>query len=85
MQSLSLTGVSIKQENIVRCNRPKKNTIASFIAKLEERQKRYNIMVNRSKLKGKNAIFINESMTPDRKYLRYICNKLLMERQIHSY
>ena len=42
-------------------------------------------MVNRSKLKGKNTIFINESMTPDRKYLCYICNKLLMERQIHSY
>ena len=48
----SLTGVSIKQDDIVQCRRLKKKTYV--IVKLKERQKRYNIMVNRSKLKDKN-------------------------------
>ena len=48
----SLTGVSIKQDDIVQCHRLKKKTYV--IVKLKERQKRYNIMVNRSKLKDKN-------------------------------
>ena len=56
---------------------------------------RYNIMVNRSKLKGKNyylkrigfkdAVFINESMSPDYKCLQYLCRRLLRDRQIYSY
>ena len=70
IQVLSLTGVSINQDDIVQCHRLKKKT--HVIVKLKERQMRYNIMVNRSKLKGKNdhlerigfkeAVFINESM-----------------------
>ena len=71
-QVLSLTGVSINQDDIVQCHRLKKKT--HVIVKLKEQQMRYNIMVNRSKLKGKNdhlkiicfkdAVFINESTSP---------------------
>ena len=49
---LSLTGVSINQDDIVQCHRLKKKT--HVIVKLKEGQMRYNIMVNKSKLKGKN-------------------------------
>ena len=69
-QVLSLTGVSINQDDIVQCNRLKTHVTV----KLKEQQMRYNIMVNRSKLKGKNdhlerigfkeTVFINESMSP---------------------
>ena len=93
IQVLSLTGVSINQDDIVQCHRLKKKTHVTV--KLKERQMRYNIMVNRSKLKGKNdhlqrigfkeAVFINESMSPGYKYLHYLCRRLLRDRQIHSY
>ena len=76
-----------------RCHRLKKKTHVTV--KLKERQMRYNIMVNRSKLKDKNdhlertgfkdAVFINESMSPGYKYLHYLCRRLLRDRQIHSY
>ena len=56
---------------------------------------RYNIKVNRSKLKDKNdhlkiigfkdAVFINESISPGHKYLHYLCCRLLRDRQVHSY
>ena len=52
MQVLSLKGVSINQDDTMQCHRLKKKT--HVIVKLKEQQKRYNIMVNRSKLKGKN-------------------------------
>ena len=52
VQVLSLKGVSINQDNTMQCHRLKKKTYV--IVKLKEQQKRYNIMVNRSKLKGKN-------------------------------
>ena len=52
-------------------------------------------MVNRSKLKGKNdhleiigfkdALFINESMSPGYKYLHYLCCRLSRDRKIYSY
>ena len=48
---LPLTGVSIKQDDIVQYHRLKKKT--HVIVKLKERQKRYDIMLNISKLKGK--------------------------------
>ena len=52
IQVLSLTGVSINQDDIVQCHRLKKKT--HVIVKLKEGQMRCNIMVNKSKLKGKN-------------------------------
>ena len=55
----------------------------------------YNIMVNSSKLKGKNDhlerisfkdwVFINESMSPGYKYLHYLYCRLLTDRHIHYY
>ena len=44
IQVLSLTGVSINQDDIVQCHRLKKKT--HVIVKLKEWQMRYNIMVN---------------------------------------
>ena len=92
VQVLSLKGVSINQNDIVQCHRLKKSHV---IVKLKERQIKYNIMVNRSKLKGKNdhlerigfkdIVFINESMNPGYKFLHYLCRRLLRDRQIHSY
>ena len=53
VQVLSLKGVSINQDDTMQCHRLKKKT--HVIVKLkQQQQKRYNIMVNRSKLKGKN-------------------------------
>ena len=93
VQVLSLTGVSINQDDIVQYHRLKKK--AHVNVKLKEQQKRYNIMANRSKLQSKNdhlkrigfkdAVFINESMSPGYKYLRYFCCRFLSNRQIHSY
>ena len=58
-----------------------------------KRHKRHDIMFNRSKLKGKNdllekigfkeAVFVNESMSPGYKYLHYLCCRLVRDRQIH--
>ena len=72
VQVLSLTGVSINQDDIVKYHTLKKKT--HVVVKLKEWQMRCNIMVNRSKLKGKNdhleiihfkdAVFINESTSP---------------------
>ena len=93
VQVLSLTGVSINQDDIVQYHRLKKK--ARVNVKLKEQQKRYNIMANRSKLQSKNdhlkrigfkdAVFINESMSPGYKYLCYLCCIFLSNRQIHSY
>ena len=90
VQVLSLTGVSINQDDIVQCHRLKKKTHVTV--KLKERQMRYNIMVNRSKLKDKNdhlertgfkdAVFINESMSPGYKYLHDLCHRLLRARSL---
>ena len=56
---------------------------------------RHTIIVNRSEQKDKNGylerigfkdtIFINENMSPDYKYLHYLCRRLLRDRQVHSY
>ena len=93
VEVLSLTGVSIKQNDIVQCHRLKKKN--HIIVKLKEQQIKYNIMVNTSKPKGKNdhlerigfkdAVFINESMSPGYKYQRFLCRRLLRDRQVHSY
>ena len=76
---------------MISCSvRLKKKT--HVIVKLKVREKRYNIMVNRSKLKGKNnhlkrnsfkdAVFINESMSPGYKYLHDLCHRLLRARSL---
>ena len=93
VQVLSLIGFSVNQNDIVQCHRLKKKT--NVIVKLKERQMIYSIKVNRSKLKGKNdhlkrigikdAVFINESMSPGYKYLHYLYRRLLRDRQVHSY
>lgn len=44
VKALSLIEVSIRQDDIVQCRRPKNKTYV--IVKLKERQKRYDIMVN---------------------------------------
>ena len=58
-------------------------------------RKKYDIMINRTKLKDKHehlgrigftdTVFINESMSPGYKYLHYLCRKLLKVRRIHSH
>ena len=68
VQVLSLTGVSINQDDIVQWHRLKKENSCHC-----------------KRIGFKDAVFINESMSPGYKYLPYLCRRLLRDRQIHYY
>ena len=86
---LNITGEVIKEEDIDKCHRLKKNT--TVIMEFKTRQVRDGILMARSKLKDKKKeaekvglgkSFINESLCYEYRHLDYICRRLKKSEKV---